>query len=165
MKQIQHAVISLCVMIYISFLLFIFGINTTNSFKYLFMLMGALIISVSYFFVIKKVNWNIIKKEITEEKKEILRNKMKRIKKIVSFFVYTFMIICIFLGLSNDGEFHVKYIFPFFKKRFSDNEIFNWIIILSPLCYIASIYNFYISILQIIIEKYDLNDKAEVFEN
>ena len=86
---------------------------------------------------------------------------MNRVKKIVSFFVYAVMIICIFLGLSNDGEFHVKYIFPFFKKRFSNNEIFNWIIILSPLCYISSIYNFYISILQIIIEKYDLNDKSE----
>ena len=62
---------------------------------------------------------------------------VNRVKKIVSFFVYAVMIICIFLGLSNDGEFHVKYIFPFFKKRFSNNEIFNCIIILSTLCYIS----------------------------
>ena len=33
----------------------VFGINTTDFFKYLFMLIGAVIISVSYFFVIKKV--------------------------------------------------------------------------------------------------------------
>ncbi len=70
MKHIQHSVISLCVMIYSSFLLFVFGINTTDFFKYLFMLIGAVIISVSYFFVIKKVNWNIKKKRFPKKKKK-----------------------------------------------------------------------------------------------
>ena len=72
------------------------------------------------------------------------------------------MIIFIFIGLSNDGEFFMKNFLPFLKKRVSENEVFNWIIILSPLCFITSLYNIYFSIIQILIEKYDLNVMKEI---
>ena len=162
MKHVQRALISLCVIIYISFLLFLFGINVTDYIKYLFMLIGATIVCVIYFLIIKKINWNaLIKKKFIAEKNK-LENRINRVKKIFSFLVYSFMIIFIFLGLSNDGEFFMKNFLPFLKKRVSENEVFNWIIILSPLCFITSLYNIYFSIIQILIEKYDLNVMKEI---
>ncbi|MGN0750196.1 MAG: hypothetical protein ACI4LS_06885 [Treponema sp.] len=139
MKHVQRALISLCVIIYISFLLFLFGINVTDYIKYLFMLIGATIVCVIYFLIIKKINWNaLIKKKFIAEKNK-LENRINRVKKIFSFLVYSFMIIFIFIGLSNDGEFFMKNFLPFLKKRVSENEVFNWIIILSPLCFITSL--------------------------
>ena len=162
MKHVQRALISLCVIIYISFLLFLFGINVTDYIKYLFMLIGATIVCVIYFLIIKKINWNaLIKKKFIAEKNK-LENIIKRVKKIFSFLVYSFMIIFILIGLSNDGEFFMKNFLPFLKKRVSENEVFNWIIILSPLCFITSLYNIYFSIIQILIEKYDLNVMKEI---
>lgn len=162
MKHVQRALISLCVIIYISFLLFLFGINVTDYIKYLFMLIGATIVCVIYFLIIKKINWNaLIKKKFIAEKNK-LENRINRVKKIFSFLVYSFMIIFIFIGLSNDGEFFMKNFLPFLKKRVSENEVFNWIIILSPLCFITLLYNIYFSIIQILIEKYDLNVMKEI---
>ena len=86
---------------------------------------------------------------------------MNRIKKIVNLFIYSFIIICFICGLSNDGEFIVKNIYPFFKKSVSKNELFNWIIILSPLFYINAFYSIYNAIIQIISEKYDLSDNTQ----
>ena len=122
MKHVQRALISLCVIIYISFLLFLFGINVTDYIKYLFMLIGATIVCVIYFLIIKKINWNaLIKKKFIAEKNK-LENRINRVKKIFSFLVYSFMIIFIFIGLSNDGEFFMKNFLPFLKKRVSENE-------------------------------------------
>ena len=98
MKHVQRALISLCVIIYISFLLFLFGINVTDYIKYLFMLIGATIVCVIYFLIIKKINWNaLIKKKFIAEKNK-LENRINRVKKIFSFLVYSFMIIFIFIG-------------------------------------------------------------------
>ena len=62
--------------------------------------------------IIKKIKWNSETRQIvTVEKKEKMRKKINIIKKIVEFFVYLFMIICLLLGVSNDGEFIVNYIY------------------------------------------------------
>lgn len=159
MKNVRRLVSNLFVIIYISFVLLIIGIVTTDFFKYLLMFLGAAIVIPIYFLIIKNINWdNKIKQGITENDKEKIRKKMNMTKRIVNLFVYSFIIICFICGISNDGEFIVKKIYPFFKKRISKNELLNWIIILSPLFYINAFYNIYNAIIQIIIEKYDLFD-------
>ena len=161
MKNVRKLVINFFVIIYISFVLLIFCITATDFLKYFLMLLGAAIFIPVYFLIIKNIRWNNkIKQGITDEDKEKIRKKMNKIKKTVNLLVYSFIIICFLYGLSNDGEFIVKNIYPFFKKSVSKNELFNWIIILSPLFYINAFYNIYNAIIQIIIEKYDLSDKT-----
>lgn len=157
MKQVRRFIIGLCVMFYISLLLFILGITASDSIKYLLIFLGLIFFIVIYFLVLKKIKLNKEgKQKITaEQRKDILR-KINKLKKIVSFFTFLFMIICILLGLSNDGEFVIKYLYPFFKKRVSSNEVFNWILRISPLCFITAIYNTYEAIIQISIEKFGL---------
>lgn len=158
----KRVIISLFTMAYISFLLFVFGIKTTNFIKWLLIAIGAVSVIVAYVLVIKKfTHYNKPKEEISEERKKVIMGKINRIKKIISFLFYSCMVILIILGLSNDGEFIVKNFYPFFQKRVSDNDIFNWIIILSPLCYIASIYNIYYGILKMVTDKYDLSEKTK----
>jgi len=162
MKNVRKLVSNFFVIIYISFVLLIISISTTDFFKYLLMLLGAAIVIPVYFLIIKNINWdNKIKQGIAEDDKEKIRKKMSRIKKCVNLFVYSFIIICFICGLSNDGEFVVKNIYPFFKKSVSKNELFNWIIILSPLLYINAFYSIYNAIIQIITEKYDLSDNIQ----
>ncbi len=162
MKNVRKLLISFLVIIYISFVLFIIRITTTDYLKYLLMFIVSAIIIAIYFIFIKNIKWkNEIRKEITEDNKEKIRQKMYIINQILTFCVYTFLCICFLCALSNDGEFIVKYIYPFFRKMVSDNYIFNWIIILSPLFYINAFYNLYNEIIQIITEKYDLINKKE----
>lgn len=162
MKNVRRLVSNFLIIIYISFVLLIIGITTTDFFKYLLMLLGVAIVIPVYYLIIKNINWdNKIKQGIAEDNKEKIRKKMNRIKKIVKLFIYSFIIICFICGLSNDGEFIVKNIYPFFKKGVSKNELFNWIIILSPLFYINAFYSIYNAIIQIISEKYDLSDNTQ----
>ena len=162
MKHVKRLLISFMLMFYVSFLLVLFGITLPDSLKYLFMMMCTVLFIFLYFFIIKKIKWNSETRQIvTVEKKEKMRKKINIIKKIVEFFVYLFMIICLLLGVSNDGEFIVNNIYPFFQKMVTNNEIFNWIIIISPLCYIVTLYNIYDTIIKIITEKYGLSNKTE----
>ena len=108
-------------------------------------------------FLNKKIRGcNSSQQNISEERKIKIKNKLNQIKKIISFLTYLFMIIFLFAGLVNNGDFYVKHIYPFFQNRFSNNKIFNWIIIVSPLCLIIAIYNLYHEIIKIIDEKYNL---------
>lgn len=162
MKHVNQLVISLCVMVYISFILFIFSITVKDLLKYILMFLGATILIFVCFFIMKNIKWNNkINQEITEEKKEKIKKRMTKVKKIVSFCVYSFLILFLLLGISNDGEFIVKNIYTFFKKRVSDNEIFNWIIIASPLCCLIALQNIYDAIIKIITEKYGLSEDSK----
>lgn len=76
MKHVNQLVISLCVMVYISFILFIFSITVKDLLKYILMFLGAAILIFVCFFIKKNIKWNNkINQEITEEKKESQRLK------------------------------------------------------------------------------------------
>lgn len=155
MKHEKHVIISFCFIVYFSVLLFILGINMSDFFKWLLIFIDTVIVLLIYYFVIKKISGcNSSQQNISEERK--IKNKLNQIKKIISFLTYSFMIIFLFAGLVNNGDFYVKHIYPFFQNRFSNNKIFNWIIIVSPLCLIIAIYNLYHEIIKIIDEKYNL---------
>lgn len=157
MKHEKHVMISFCLIVYFSVLLFILGINMSDFFKWLLIFIDTVMILLIYYFVIKKIReCNSSQQNISEERKIKIKNKLNQIKKIISFLTYSFMIIFLFAGLVNNGDFYVKHIYPFFQNRFSNNKIFNWIIIVSPLCLIIAIYNLYHEIIKIIDEKYNL---------
>ena len=157
MKHEKHVMISFCLIVYFSVLLFILGINMSDFFKWLLIFIDTVIVLLIYYFVIKKIRGcNSSQQNISEERKIKIINKLNQIKKIISFLTYSFMIIFLFAGLVNNGDFYVKHIYPFFQNRFSNNKIFNWIIIVSPLCLIIAIYNLYHEIIKIIDEKYNL---------
>lgn len=157
MKHEKHVMISFCLIVYFSVLLFILGINMSDFFKWLLIFIDTVMILLIYYFVIKKIReCNSSQQNISKERKIKIKNKLNQIKKIISFLTYSFMIIFLFAGLVNNGDFYVKHIYPFFQNRFSNNKIFNWIIIVSPLCLIIAIYNLYHEIIKIIDEKYNL---------
>lgn len=157
MKHEKHVMISFCLIVYFSVLLFILGINMSDFFKWLLIFIDTVIVLLIYYSVIKKIRGcNSSQQNISEERKIKIKNKLNKIKKIISFLTYSFMIIFLFAGLVNNGDFYVKHIYPFFQNRFSNNKIFNWIIIVSPLCLIIAIYNLYHEIIKIIDEKYNL---------
>lgn len=157
MKHEKHVMISFCLIVYFSVLLFILGINMSDFFKWLLIFIDTVIVLLIYYFVIKKIRGcNSSQQNISEERKIKIKSKLNQIKKIISFLTYSFMIIFLFAGLVNNGDFYVKHIYPFFQNRFSNNKIFNWIIIVSPLCLIIAIYNLYHEIIKIIDEKYNL---------
>ena len=157
MKHEKHVMISFCLIVYFSVLLFILGINMSDFFKWLLIFIDTVIVLLIYYSVIKKIRGcNSSQQNISEERKIKIKNKLNQIKKIISFLTYSFMIIFLFAGLVNNGDFYVKHIYPFFQNRFSNNKIFNWIIIVSPLCLIIAIYNLYHEIIKIIDEKYNL---------
>ena len=157
MKHEKHVMISFCLIVYFSVLLFILGINMSDFFKWLLIFIDTVMILLIYYFVIKKIReCNSSQQNISKERKIKIKNKLNQIKKIISFLTCSFMIIFLFAGLVNNGDFYVKHIYPFFQNRFSNNKIFNWIIIVSPLCLIIAIYNLYHEIIKIIDEKYNL---------
>ena len=157
MKHEKHVIISFCFIVYFSVLLFVLGINMSDFFKWLLIFIDTVLALLIYYFLNKKIRGcNSSQQNISEERKIKIINKLNQIKKIISFLTYSFMIIFLFAGLVNNGDFYVKHIYPFFQNRFSNNKIFNWIIIVSPLCLIIAIYNLYHEIIKIIDEKYNL---------
>lgn len=157
MKHEKHVITSFCFIVYFSVLLFILGINMSDFFKWLLIFIDTVLALLIYYFLNKKIRGcNSSQQNISEERKIKIKNKLNKIKKKISFLTYSFMIIFLFAGLVNNGDFYVKHIYPFFQNRFSNNKIFNWIIIVSPLCLIIAIYNLYHEIIKIIDEKYNL---------
>ena len=129
----------------------------SDFFKWLLIFIDTVLALLIYYFLNKKIRgYNSSQQNISEERKIKIKNKLNKIKKIISFLTYLFMIIFLFAGLVNNGDFYVKHIYPFFQNRFSNNKIFNWIIIVSPLCLIIAIYNLYHEIIKNIDEKYNL---------
>ena len=66
MKHEKHVMISFCLIVYFSVLLFILGINMSDFFKWLLIFIDTVIVLLIYYFVIKKIRKKNKNKKQTE---------------------------------------------------------------------------------------------------
>lgn len=160
--QLKKIITNLCILIYTTFLLFVLGLSISDLWKYILLFVGIGIVYLIFFIFTKKIQWKEKAKPIlTEEEKEIKKDKIDSIKKILAFCYYGLIIVGMYFGLANNGEYYDKYISSIYMKRFCNNEIFNWLFIFSCIPYFISPYNIAHAVFDYLYNKYGLLEKKE----